>query len=96
MVCLFLKYHYFGLTTIKTKEQILSNNNDSSSHIKLSPKEQCKGYDHMELFMQQIIDEGGEGIILRDPLSSQKHGRSSQFLKHKVLSLFINIYVYMN
>ena len=42
----------------------------------------------MQLFMQQIIDEGGEGIILRDPLSLQKQGRSSQFLKHKVFFIY--------
>jgi ATP-dependent DNA ligase len=39
----------------------------------------------MHQFLQDIIDGGGEGIILRDPLSLHQAGRSSGFLKHKVL-----------
>jgi ATP-dependent DNA ligase len=38
----------------------------------------------MQQFLQDIIDMGGEGIILRDPLSPYQVGRSSGFLKHKV------------
>jgi ATP-dependent DNA ligase len=38
----------------------------------------------MEQFLQDIIDEGGEGIILRDPLAPNQSGRSPGFLKHKV------------
>jgi ATP-dependent DNA ligase len=38
----------------------------------------------MNQFLQDIIDMGGEGIILRDPLSPHQPGRSSGFLKHKV------------
>jgi len=30
------------------------------------------------------MDQGGEGIILRDPESPQQGGRSKGFLKHKV------------
>jgi len=32
------------------------------------------------------MDQGGEGIILRDPFSALESGRSSGFLKHKVPS----------
>jgi len=39
---------------------------------------------HVESFYQEIIEKGGEGIILRDPLAPYQHGRSSSFLKHKV------------
>jgi len=38
----------------------------------------------MQTFMQDIIDEGGEGIILRDPLSIYQAGTSTGYLKHKV------------
>jgi ATP-dependent DNA ligase len=40
----------------------------------------------MQQFLQDIIDEGGEGIILRDPLCPYRPGRSGGFLKHKVTS----------
>jgi DNA ligase-1 len=52
--------------------------------IEVAPKEVCKGMDHMQEFLQDIIDEGGEGIILRDPLCTYQSGRSPGFLKHKV------------
>jgi hypothetical protein len=55
--------------------------------MKVAPKEECKGIDHMQQFLQNIIDEQGEGIILRDPLSPNQAGRSSGYLKHKVLKL---------
>jgi DNA ligase-1 len=52
--------------------------------VEVAPKEECKGIDHMHQFLQDIIDEGGEGIILRDPFSPYQAGRSPGFLKHKV------------
>jgi len=44
----------------------------------------CLDMNHLEVFFQDIIDQGGEGIILRDPSSSYQSGRSKGFLKHKV------------
>lgn len=41
---------------------------------------------HLESFLQDIIDGGGEGIILRDPSAPYQPGRSSGYLKHKVSS----------
>jgi len=38
----------------------------------------------MEVFFQDVVDKGGEGIILRDPRCSYEPGRSRGFLKHKV------------
>jgi ATP-dependent DNA ligase len=52
--------------------------------IEVATKEECKGMDHMQQFLQDIIDEGGEGIILRDPFSPYLPGRCPGFLKHKV------------
>ncbi|MCL6579459.1 MAG: hypothetical protein K6T73_08765, partial [Candidatus Bathyarchaeota archaeon] len=53
--------------------------------IEVAPKQICTGIDHMQQFLQDIIDKGGEGIILRDPLSPYQSGRSPGFLKHKVV-----------
>lgn len=53
--------------------------------ISIAPYEVCKGTDHLETIIQDIMDQGGEGIILRDPSSAYQSGRSSGYLKHKVL-----------
>jgi len=38
---------------------------------------------HLQQFLQGIIEQGGEGIILRNPSSLHEHGRSRAFLKLK-------------
>jgi len=48
----------------------------------------CMDTSHMESFFQDVIDKGGEGIILRDPKSPYQPGRSLGYLKHKVSSAF--------
>jgi DNA ligase-1 len=57
--------------------------------IDVPSKEECKNQQHMHKFLQDIIDEGGEGIILRDPFSLYQPGRSLGFLKHKVNCFFV-------
>jgi len=47
----------------------------------------CEGTDHLEKIFQDIMDQGGEGIILRDPSTPFETGRSKGFLKHKVSRL---------
>ena len=59
------------------------------AHVQLAPTEPCKDMTHIETYFQDIIDKGGEGIILRDPDSLYEAGRSSAFLKHKVNSSFL-------
>ena len=53
-------------------------------YIGIAEKVVCKGVDHLESFCQDVIDQGGEGIILRDPQSLLQPGRSPSYLKHKV------------
>jgi len=55
-----------------------------TNHISIAPREVCRDGQHLEQFYQGIMDEGGEGIILRDPLAKLESGRSKGFLKHKV------------
>ena len=43
---------------------------------------------HLESVFQDIIDEGGEGIILRDPKAPYQPGRCPGYLKHKVAFCF--------
>ena len=39
---------------------------------------------HLESKLQDIIDNGGEGVILRDPIAPHQAGRAASYLKHKV------------
>ena len=52
--------------------------------IQVAPYTLCEGTDHLEKIFQDIMDQGGEGIILRDPSAPFEVGRSRGFLKHKV------------
>jgi len=61
--------------------------NKEGKYVHIAGTETCNGMDHLEKFFQDIIDRGGEGIILRDPDSPFQHGRSSGYLKHKVSSI---------
>ena len=56
--------------------------------LELAPKEVCKDTQHMEKVFQDIIDKGGEGVILRDPSAPYRSGRSRSYLKHKVGLLY--------
>ena len=53
-------------------------------YITVAPKVECKGTSHLESFFQDVIDVGGEGVILRDPSAPYQPGRSPGYLKHKV------------
>ena len=37
----------------------------------------------MKSFYKDIIDNGGEGIMIKHPLSSYENGRSNYMLKYK-------------
>jgi len=56
--------------------------------IGIAEKVVCQGNEHLESFFQDVIDRGGEGIILRDPQSLLQPGRSPSYLKHKVFHIF--------
>jgi len=60
--------------------------NHPSKYVEVAKKEVCTGMPHLEKFFQDTIEQGGEGIILRDPTEPYKPGRSPGYLKHKVPS----------
>lgn len=68
-------------------------NAHKSEYLDIAPREECRSVMHMESFFQDIIDKGGEGIILRDPLAPLQPGRSAGFLKHKVLPTSVIILI---
>ena len=56
-------------------------------YIDIAVKQECKDMQHLEKVFQDIVDKGGEGVILRDPLAPLQPGRCLGFLKHKVRQL---------
>jgi len=58
-------------------------------YVEVAPKHVCTGTNHLEKIFQDIMDGGGEGIIIRDPNAPYQAGRSRGFLKHKVLTLIL-------
>ena len=53
-------------------------------YVEVAQKQECQDMQHLEKFFQDVIDKGGEGIILRDPEAGLQPGRSAGYLKHKV------------
>ena len=53
--------------------------------LEVAQKAVCSGTTHLEQFYQDVVDKGGEGVILRDPLEFLQSGRSPGYLKHKVI-----------
>lgn len=52
--------------------------------MELAPFTQCEGEDHLDKVFEEIVEGGGEGVILRDPRCLYQPGRSGGYLKHKV------------
>jgi DNA ligase-1 len=58
--------------------------------VKLVDLVKCKGKSHLKEYFNKIIEKGGEGVILREPQSVYKPGRSTSLRKYKV-QLFIQV-----
>jgi DNA ligase-1 len=43
----------------------------------------CKGKEHLKQYFDEIIAKGGEGVMLREPHSFYKIGRSNSLRKFK-------------
>lgn len=68
-----------------------------SMFLELAPFIECKDELHLDGFFQDIIDKGGEGVILRDPASPYEPGRSRGYLKHKVRTSSVQpIYIHQS
>ena len=72
----------------KTRWKILTKNLESpyknlDSPIQYAEQKIIKSYDHMDEFYKNIINNNGEGIMLKHPTEKYKNGRSSELLKYK-------------
>ena len=59
------------------------NNIDYSSNISLIEQTICLGLDHLLEFERTIIEQGGEGVMLRNPNTGYQFRRSNDLLKVK-------------
>jgi len=85
------------ISVISTYLSCIENRYGKGVHryIDVAPYELCTSISQMEKFFQDVLDNKGEGIILRDPNSPYKVGRSRGYLKHKVFSQATSI-VFLN
>lgn len=51
----------------------------------------CETQQHLSRIALQVIESGGEGIVLRKPHSFYKSGRSQSLLKLKVFASTLNL-----
>ena len=66
------------------KERIkVLQNLELPSFVKVVEFVKCEGKEHLDQFMNEIIAKGGEGVMLREPGSIYKAGRSASLRKHK-------------
>lgn len=54
-----------------------------TSFVKLIPQQICKGKTHLQSFLQEIEQLGGEGVVIRNPEAHYHTGRSASALKVK-------------
>ncbi len=54
-----------------------------SSFIEVIPQQICKGEKHLQSFLQEIEQLGGEGVVIRNPEMHYHTGRSASALKVK-------------
>jgi len=59
--------------------------NSAGGFLQLAAYEVCRDAEHLESYYQDVMDRGGEGIILRNPETPLQAGRSAGYLKHKVI-----------
>jgi len=51
--------------------------------LHMIPQTRCESTEHMQRYLRDVADRGGEGIMLRESQCEYKHGRSKTLLKVK-------------
>lgn len=59
----------------------------------VAPRVLCEGSAHLISYTLAIIENNGEGVILRKIQSRYERGRTSSLVKFKVFSLLINLHL---
>ena len=50
---------------------------NGNRYIEVAKKEECIDTAHLERFFQDVMEQGGEGVILRDPFACLVAGRTT-------------------
>lgn len=57
--------------------------NGGSKNIQIIEQIPIKNKAHLDKFLDEIVRNGGEGVVLRDPKAEYQNGRSNKILKYK-------------
>ncbi len=69
----------------ESRLQIVRNMHQKlGSYVQIVQPVKCEGQAHLQHYLQEVTDGGGEGVMLRKPNSSYEHGRSDTLYKVKV------------
>ena len=79
---LFVSFYLTQISIIILEDTV---KNSTGGFLQLAAYEVCRDAEHLESFYQDVMDRGGEGIILRNPETPLQAGRSAAYLKHKVI-----------
>ncbi len=66
---------------LKVVEDYLSTH--SNTYIRIIAQKRCRGNAHLQAWLQQLIDHGAEGVVVRNPAALYRTGRSPDALKVK-------------
>ncbi|MDZ7820133.1 MAG: DNA ligase [Aliarcobacter sp.] len=58
-------------------------NQKPNTYIKIIPQIKCKNQEHLEKYLQELIDKKAEGLIIKNPNINYFSGRSDEILKVK-------------
>ena len=84
-----IKYMVFDLPMVKEPFEIRYNllknivTKNNSEYLKLVKHVKIKSKKHLQEFQEDILEKGGEGVMIRKDNSMYHNGRSSQLLKLK-------------
>ena len=62
----------------------LASAEDQPAYLNIIPQIEVKNQLHLKAFLQKIVDQGGEGVVVRDPEALYQTGRLSSALKVKL------------
>lgn len=71
------------LARLKTLQDYLVQNPQASKFIKIIEQKSIKSQDELQSFLKAVVDNGGEGVVIREPNAAYIPGKSEFNLKYK-------------
>lgn len=75
--------HAKGDFTTRLKKAQMWFLENGNAHVKIIPQKLCKNKEELQLYLKEIIAQGGEGVIVKNPELPYFSGRSANVLKVK-------------